>query len=60
MSRFLLCKSIAKTKMRYFLAPAGQPEMMRKTSCATAFARVRGTKAAHEVSLPGHREKGTK
>ena len=27
---FLLCKSIAKNKMRYFLAPSGQPKMMRK------------------------------
>ena len=27
---FLLCKSIAKTEMCHFLAPAGQPEMMHK------------------------------
>ena len=26
----LLCKSIAKNKMRHFLAPSGQPKMMRK------------------------------
>ena len=27
---FLLCKSIAKSGMCHFLAPAGQPEMMHK------------------------------
>ena len=28
---FLLCKSIAKLERYYFLAPAGQPEMMHKS-----------------------------
>ena len=27
---FLLCKSITTYEMRHFLAPAGQPEMMRE------------------------------
>ncbi|MCI5992997.1 MAG: hypothetical protein MRZ24_03075, partial [Clostridiales bacterium] len=30
MDDFLLCKSIAKYKMRHFLPPSGQPKMMRK------------------------------
>ena len=34
---FLLCKSIAKNKMRHFLAPSGQPKMMRKNFMRSGF-----------------------
>ena len=34
---FLLCKSIAKNRMRHFLAPSGQPKMMRKNFMRSGF-----------------------
>ena len=34
---FLLCKSIAKNKMRHFLAPSGQPKMIRKNFMRSGF-----------------------
>ena len=39
--RFLRCKN---QMMRHFLAPSGQPEMTRKTSCALGLAYFRGAR----------------
>ena len=42
---FLLCKSIAKNKMRHFLAPSGQPRMMRKNFMRSGFAHDCGAQS---------------
>ena len=37
LAAFLLCKSIAKNKMRQFPAPSGQPKMMCKNFMRSGF-----------------------